>query len=289
MEWEPVELKKEEAKPRLRGRMATHELARREMAKEIARVHGRKRRDPRLEALERAGEAWQRKKDEEEFRKRQEEREKAGSPMKAVPIKKIKAEAKIEGEPQDLGLAGWLQQGLAQWAEQNQPESKKGEGRRPNSATMAVILRRAVAREKALALGKKLPDPRVVALEQEAARWEKRKEEERKAIRREIGMLQKLIQLMDKDGVFNEYGREKEWGIGQVSCFADKVPRDGWNLIVVALEKSQFMLRWGWSDLLGLYQAELDDQLNLKNHIRITLEEVEEYLRERGKDGSKWN
>jgi len=289
MEWEPVELKKGEAKPRIRGRMATHELARKEMAKEIARVHGRKRLDPHLVALERAAEAWQRKKDEEEFRKRQEEQGKAGFPMEAMPIKEIKAGAKIESEPRDLGIAGWLQQGLAQWAEQNQPGAKRGEGRRPNSATMAVILRRAVAREKALALGKKLPDPRVVALEQEAARWKERKEGERRAIQREIGMLQKLIQLMGKDGFFNEYGREEEWGIGQVSCFADKVPRDGWNLIVVALEKSQFMLRWGWSDLLGVYQAELDNHLNLKNYIRITPEEVEEYLRERGKDGSKWN
>jgi len=193
-----------------------------------------------------------------------------------------KEEAKIEGQPQDLGIAGWLQQGLSRWAEQNQPESKKGEGRRLNSATMAVILRRVVAREKALALGRKLPDPRVIALEQEAARWGERKEEERRAIRREIGMLQKLIQLMGKDEFFNEHREEEEWGIGQVNCFADKVPRDGWNLIVVALEKSQFMLRWGWSDLLGVYQAELDDQLNLKNYIRITLEEVEEYLRNKG-------
>ena len=288
MEWEPVELKKEEAKPRIRGRMATHELARKEIAEEIARVQGRKRLDPRLEALARAAEAWQRKKDEEELRKRQEEREKASSSIEVVPIKEIKAGAKIEGQPQDLGLAGWLQQGLAQWAEQNQPESKKGEGGRPNSATMAVILRRAVAREKALALGKKLPDPRVVALEQEAARWGKRKEEEGRVIRREIGMLQKLVQLMARDGFFDE-SKEEEWGIGKVSCFADKVPQNGWNLIVVALEKSQFMVRWGWSDQLGVYQAELDDQLNLKNYIRITLGEVEEYLRERGKDGSKWN
>ncbi len=278
MEWEPVELKKGEAKPRLRGRMATHELARKEIAKEIARVQGKKRRDPRLEALEQAAEAWQRKKAEEKFKKRQEEREKTGPPMKAVPIKGLKAEAKIEGEPQDLGIAGWLQQGLAQWAEQNQPGSKKREGRRLNSASMAVILRRAVAREKALALGKELPDPRVVALEQEAAQWEERKEEKRRTIRREIGMLQKLVQLMVKDEFFNEHGRE-EWGIGQVSCFADKMPQDGWNLIIVALEKSQFVLRWGWSDLLGVYQAELDDQLNLKNYVRVTPEEIEEYLR----------
>jgi len=74
-----------------------------------------------------------------------------------------KGEAKIE--PQDLGIASWLQQGLAQWLEQNQPESKKGEGRRLNSSGMAVLLRRAVAREKALALGRKLPDTSVIALE----------------------------------------------------------------------------------------------------------------------------
>jgi hypothetical protein len=174
MEWEP--LKKEEVKPRLRGRMSTHQLARREMAREIARLQGRKRRDPRVEALERAVEAWQRKKDEEEFRKRQEEQEKTGPPMEV--IKGVKAGAKIEGQPQDSGIAGWLKQNLARWVEQNQPESKKGKERRVNSAGMGVMLRRAVAREKAIALGKRLPDPRVVALEQEAARWEERKEEE---------------------------------------------------------------------------------------------------------------
>jgi len=61
-----------------------------------------------------------------------------------------KREAKIE--PQDWEMAAWVQQGLARWMEQNQPEGKKEEGRRPNSATMAVLLKRAVAREKALAL-----------------------------------------------------------------------------------------------------------------------------------------
>ena len=288
MEWNPVELKAEETKPRIRGRMATHELARKEIAEEIAKAQGGKRQGLRLEALERAAEAWQRRKDAEEFRKREEGQEKTGSQMEAVPIKETRAEAKIEGQPQDLEVAGWLQQGLAQWAEKNQPEITK-EGRRPNSATMAVILRRAVAREKALALGRELPDPRVIALEQEAARWEERKEEERRVIQREIGMLQKLVQLMVRDELFDENKAEEEWGIGQVSCFADKVSRDGWNLIVVALGKSQFMLRWGWGDLLGVYQAELDDQLNLKNYVRITSEEVEEYLRERGKDGSNWN
>jgi len=46
-------------------------------------------------------------------------------------------------------------------------------------------------REKALALGRKPPDPRVITLEQEAARWQKRKENKKRATQREIRMLQK--------------------------------------------------------------------------------------------------
>jgi len=174
MECEAVKLDKEGQKPGPRGGMATHELARKEMTEEVARVRGRKRRDPHLHDLERAAEAWQGRKKGEEFRKRRKERKKAGAPMKAVQIRGLKAEAKIE--PQDSGIADWLQQGLARWMEQNQPESRKEEGEKLNSATMAVLLRRAVAREKALAFGRKLPDPRAIALEREAARWTESKE-----------------------------------------------------------------------------------------------------------------
>jgi hypothetical protein len=175
MECEAVKLDREGQKPGPRDGIATHELARKEMTREIARVRGRRGQDPRLEALERAAEAWQGGKKGEEFRKRREGREKAGAPMKAVHIRGLKTEAAIE--PQDSGIADWLQQGLARWMEQNQPKGKKGEGKKLNSATMAVLLRRAVAREKALALGRKLPDPRVIALEREAARWVESREE----------------------------------------------------------------------------------------------------------------
>ena len=40
------------------------------------------------------------------------------------------------------------------------------------------------------------------------------------------------------------------------------------------------MRRWGWGDLLGVYQAELDDEPNLKNYLRITPDEIEKYLRD---------
>ena len=334
MECEAVKLDKEGQKPGPRGGMATHELARKEMTEEVARVRGRKRRDPHLQALERAAGAWQGRKKGEEFRKRRKESKKAGASTEVGQIKDMKTEAKIEPqdsgiagwlqqglarwmeqnqpeskkagastevrqikdmkteakiEPQDSGIAGWLQQGLARWMEQNQPESKKDEGKKLNSATMAVLLRRAVAREKALALGRKLPNPHAIVLEQEAARWRESKEEERKVIEREIGMLQKLVQFMAGDGFFDGSKKDEEWGIGQVSCFVDKVPQDGWNLIVVALERSQFMRRWGWGDLLGVYHAGIDDQLRLTNYNRISPDEVEKYLKEREKDGSKRN
>lgn len=281
MEWETAsaaELSREEAKPKLRGHMAAHELARTEMAEEVARIRGRKRRDPRLEALERVAQAWQRKK-AEKVKKGQEQREKAAPSIEVTPLRNVKTEARVEEQPQDLGIAGWLQQGLARWAEQNQPETRK-EGRTPNSATLAVMLRKAVAREKALAFGKPLPDRRVIALEQEAARWGEKEEEKKRLIRREMGMLQKLVQFMARDEFFDESKRDEFWTIGQVSCLADKALADGWNLTVIALEKSPFVLRWGWGELLGLYHAELDDQLNLKNYIRVTPEELEEYLQE---------
>jgi hypothetical protein len=175
MEWEAVELTREGQKPAPGGGMATRELARKEMAREVTRVRGKKKRDPRLQDLERAAEVWQGRKKGKEFKKRKKEGEKAGAPMKAVRIRGLKTEAEIE--PQDSGIADWLQQGLARWMEQNQPEGKKGEGEKLNSATMAVLLRRAVAREKAMALGRKLPDPRAIVLEREAARWVESKEE----------------------------------------------------------------------------------------------------------------
>ena len=108
-----------------------------------------------------------------------------------------------------------------------------------------------MTREKALASGREPPDPRVITLEQESARWQKRKENKKRTTQREIRMLQKLIQLMVKDEFFDEQKRGEQWGIGQVSCFVDKAPRDGWNLIVVALDKSQFMLHREWEGFRG--------------------------------------
>lgn len=161
MEWQILRPKK--AKLRRRGGVAVHELARKQMVVETAKSRGRKRENLRLETLERAEGDWQKKKG-----KRRDEEGKTISSIKFVAI----------NESQDLGIVGWLQQGLAWWAEKN-PESKKKE-KRPNSADMAVILRKAVAKEKALTLGRKLPDLHVIVLKHKATRWQESKEKLKK-------------------------------------------------------------------------------------------------------------
>lgn len=105
-------------------------------------------------------------------------------------------------------------------------------------------------------------------------------EEEKEGIarkEREAGMLQKLVHLMVRDGVCDGYKGEENWSVGQVNCFVSGVPQNRWNIIVVALERSKFMVRWRWADLLGIYLAELDGGLGLMRYVRIAPDEVEEF------------
>lgn len=296
LEGEPFGLKKQEANPGFAGRGGARELARKQMAEEVAIVRVRKGQDPRLEASQPAAQAWRRKGADNGFERRLKEREKihqefekwrkgteqAGSPSpgQGTPLKSTKAGVEIEDRSQDLGIAGWLEQGLGQWAQRNEPESKKIRTR-PNSAALAMMIRRAVARETALALGKPLPGPHAFALEQAAAEWQRRQEEKQRLAHREIAMLQKLVQLMDKDNLFDASNKDGEWAIGRVGCLVEKVPQDGWAVVVIMLDKNRFVLRRGWGDLLGVYLAELDDRLNLKDHFRLSpkeLDELEEHI-----------
>jgi len=279
MEWETLPSNKEEREKKtgLRADVSPHQLARKEMARETGRARGQGKPDSRLEAVQRAAQAWHRAKEEEGLKKGLLEKEQ-GSALSCIEI------APVTGRKVEEAKRG---EGKQAAADMNWPPLKlprlAGEGevkkRRLNSASMSVLVRKAVSMEMRIARGIPRPDPFLVAFEQEAARWRESKEEIRRGIRREIGMLQQLIQLVASDGFFDDGSKGEEWCIGQVSCLVDKVPQDGWNLTVIALERSQFMLRWEWGDLLGIYQTELDDQLNLKNYSRITPGELEEYLR----------
>lgn len=100
---------------------------------------------------------------------------------------------------------------------------------------------------------------------------EKRRE---KNILKEREMLEKLVQLMAGDGIFDKNGGEKDWALGRVRCFINRALY-GWDLIVIALEKSNFILRWGWEDLLDVYLVQLHERLNLVDYYRINREEIE--------------
>ncbi|MCX6000140.1 MAG: hypothetical protein NTU41_11295, partial [Chloroflexi bacterium] len=162
----------------------------------------------------------------------------------------------------------WQHKGLVQWVEENQPQNLK-DGRRHNSASMAVMLRTTVARERALALGKPRRGPHALELEQQAAAWQRKQEQIASRTRQETAMLHTLVQLMGANGAFDTPTSSAPWSFGRVDCLATRVPEGGWNLTVVASDKkSRFITRHGWSELLGTYHAQLDDQLVITHHSR---------------------
>ncbi|NQT48965.1 MAG: hypothetical protein HQ578_08335 [Chloroflexi bacterium] len=99
-------------------------------------------------------------------------------------------------------------------------------------------------------------------------------EEKDRTARREKEMLERLVQFMDDDGILDGKEEEGDWVLGRVRCSATRNPL-GWDLLVVALERSQFISRWGWGDLLGMYRVQLDSHLNLIDYLRAGPGEVE--------------
>jgi hypothetical protein len=91
-----------------------------------------------------------------------------------VPVMTTQGEAR-ERLPEESGLCGWQQQALDHWSREHSPETKK-QRIRVNSATLSVMVRRAVAREKALAFRKPPRIPSVVMPERAAA-WSARRQE----------------------------------------------------------------------------------------------------------------
>lgn len=111
-------------------------------------------------------------------------------------------------------------------------------------------------------------------------------EEKERTAQKEKEMLERLVQFMAKDGIFDEHKEKEDWILGRVKCSANKNPL-GWDLLVVALEKSNFIARWGWGEILGVYRAQLDSQLNLIDYLRAApggieaSPEIKEFLGEK--------
>jgi len=239
-----------------------HTTARRAMAQEKARISGKKKpKDPRVVALEEAAQAWQRQKEEERIQEelRLEAERRRGA--LGVDFARIGLEEHIKGkdaEHRETEAIGWIQHPLAELTHKDTSPKVR---RRLNSATIWLFGRRLMAREWARALGKKLPDPRAVALEREVSIWEERREEKRKKLQRGKEMLESLCQLLSDEGKFTQAEKER-WDFGGVEFLITKL-KNGWNIYIEALEKSSYMRRKGWSDLLGIYKVRVNRDLNI--------------------------
>ncbi|MCG2675783.1 hypothetical protein L6386_00190 [bacterium] len=160
--------------------------ARRLMAETKESILRRKRRrDPRAEALERSAEAWKKKEEAKKRAKLEEEErvrmEGAVSPISFESLIEAKKKPRGSGIPPKAGkeeTIGWKQHPV-------KGKEEKEKRRDINAASIWVFARRLMAREWAKALGKRLPDPRVTALQEEAEAWRKEKEEEKGRIEEE--------------------------------------------------------------------------------------------------------
>jgi len=249
-------------------RESPHATAKMMVAQEKARISGKKKpKDPRVAALEEAAQAWQRQKEEErihgELRLEAERRRGA----LGLNLAEIRAEDYIKGKDTDhreMEAIGWSQHPIAELVRKDTSEPKtKG---RLNAASIWVFGRKLMAREWARALGKKLPDPRALALEREARIWDERREEERRKLEREKGMLESLCQLLSDEGKFTQAKKER-WDFGGVEFLITKL-KNSWNIYIEALERSAYMRRKGWSDLLGIYKVRVNKDLNMTSFSR---------------------
>ena len=184
-----------------------------------------------------------------------------------VDFGKIELEDYIKGKDTDhreIESIGWSQHPAVELMGECVPEPKTK--RNLNAASIWLFGRKLMAREWARALGKKLPDPRVLALERDAEIWEEKKEEERRKLQKEEEMLNSFCQLLSDEGKFTQAKKER-WDFGGVGYLISKLT-NGWDIYIEALEKSPYMRRKGWSDLLGIYKVRVNRDLNIVSYSR---------------------
>lgn len=145
----------------IKKRKDVHSVAKREMAREKARMLGRKKiKDPRLIALEKAAEAWKNEKE----KKVQVEigRLKEITPaLEIVGIKPEKYKTKGKKQPENQGVVDWLREGIRDFQKKSGREKEKSSRKSLNSASIGAIARRLMAWEKAKMRGKRLPYLRI--------------------------------------------------------------------------------------------------------------------------------
>ncbi len=249
------------------------QIAKREIAKEKARISRKGIEDPRVLILEREAELYRKEKEEEETkRKLQEDTERRENKISPLTFKELKPEEYKPKEKKEGGVVDWLQKGIEGWKEKKKVKDKEGPTKSINAASIWVFARKLMAREWARALGRKRTEPREIALVEEARIWERRKEERRLKLRREKKMLEAFCLLLLEDKKFPETRREETYEFGGVN-FLVKKRRNGYRVYVEALEKTPYLRRKGWSDLLGKYELKVNNDFNCVSYKKMKNEE----------------
>jgi len=167
-----------------------HSIARREMAREKARIQRKK--DEKVSFLEQEALKWKRQKEAEQRRK---EEEKDSQTDETISLQKVSTPFE-SAEKKEVEPTGWAQ--YDPWKKER--EEKKT--RQVSAATIWCFAKKLIAKEWARARGTKTRDSRLYLLEQQADRWkekkdeeEKREEEEKKRIRKQKHLLERVLRV----------------------------------------------------------------------------------------------
>ena len=166
-----------------------HSIAKREMAREKARIHKKHRKkDKEVSFLEQEALKWRSQKEKELIIK---EEEKGIQTEETISLQKVSAPFKPE-EKKEVEPAGWVQ--YNPWKKEGEEKKK----RQVNTATIWCFAKRLIAKEWARARGIKTRDPHLYLLEQQAAQWKEKKEEEERRKDKENKRIQKQKRLLER-------------------------------------------------------------------------------------------
>jgi len=147
-----------------------HSMARREMARERARIHRKKKE--RISFLGEEAMKWKREKAETSVQKE-----------KIAPLAEVSALPQLKGQKiSSLPKLKKNQEETGDWQQYNpwkNEEEEKNE-RQVSSATIQRLARKLIAKEWVKAKGIKPRDPGLSFFEQQAAQWKTKKEKEEK-------------------------------------------------------------------------------------------------------------
>lgn len=161
-----------------------------EMAEEKARIMGRKKKSSSL--LERIALAWKKKKEEEKRRTERERRVQREQQRPTISVQKIPAQAKALHDKADDAME-WKQYSPFK---RDELEPERLNLNNLNESGIWVAAKSLMAKEWARALGRKIEDPGILALEQKAAEYRRRKDEEKKRAEQERKRAEKQKEML---------------------------------------------------------------------------------------------